>query len=522
MSKEYVLAMYDIRGKQDYIFKSTKLKEIVGASMIIRDIYDDYLMTSVNKKGECNLDSRTKLKDFESGIFKPGKEDSFSRDSFEQHLEEGYIGEIIYNGGGNFIALFKDEKIFNEVTHCFTYKVLQKTGSLRVIGTCVGDINFDDYEADRKRLYAKHRTTENTVQNLPADYSLPIGMVDPNSFMPIAERAFENKNYLELTVENRAKRRKYIECCQTGMKSEIDEKVLDAIAPEKGKDSHIAIIYADGNNMGAKVKRITEGKTTYEECIKVLRDFSDEIQEEYIDSKYDVIDQKLNELYGENDSVAKDDCEKKKPKRRLVLGAGDEINIIVAAKDAYEVAKVYLESLDRSKNCSSCAGIAIFRSHMPYADAYRIAEECCESGKDVMKANKLENACFLDFHYCQGAIDVSLEQIREDEDNLNISRPWLIVDHDGIASEKFADTDDIEFMKSFLDGIGHSNVKCLLEPAKHSAIRLDDELNRIKAHQSKEKRNAMKASWERLENLDKSKRRKLIYDMVIVYDLWFK
>lgn len=504
-NNEYVLAMYDVRGKQDYIFRSTKLKEIVGASMIIRDIYDDYLMPSAK---EING----------TGIYKPNPGEKFNVDTFIKHLDAGgYIGEIVYNGGGNFLVIFKNEEIFNEVTHRFTYEVLKNTGSLRVIGTCIGMINFDDYPADSKRLYEKHRVTENAVQHLPVDYSLPIGMVDPNSFMPITERVYENKKLLELTLENRAKRKKYIECCKTGKDSEFEEKVLDAIAPEKGKDSHIAIIYADGNNMGAKVENRIKGKTTYEECINALREFSNEIQKEYIDDKYKVIDNTLSILYmGNNSNQAQ-------PKRRLVLGAGDEINIIVAAKDAYEVAKAYLESLDRQKNCSSCAGIAIFRSHMPYADAYRIAEECCESGKDVMKANNINNACFLDFHYCQGAIDVSLEQIREDEDNLNISRPWLIVDNDGAnQGMKFVNTNDIAFMKEFLNGIGHSNVKCLLEPAKHSAIRLDDELNRIKAHQSEQKREAMNSVWDKLEKMDQSKRRKLIYDMVIVYDLWFK
>jgi hypothetical protein len=32
-NKESVLAMYDVRGIQSYIFKSNKLKEIIGASI---------------------------------------------------------------------------------------------------------------------------------------------------------------------------------------------------------------------------------------------------------------------------------------------------------------------------------------------------------------------------------------------------------------------------------------------------------------------------------------------------------
>ena len=44
--KGYVLCMYDIRGKQEFIYRSSKLKEIVGASLIIRDLFEDYLYES--------------------------------------------------------------------------------------------------------------------------------------------------------------------------------------------------------------------------------------------------------------------------------------------------------------------------------------------------------------------------------------------------------------------------------------------------------------------------------------------
>lgn len=39
----YVLAMYDVRGKQKYIYSSSRLREIQGASWVIRDVFRDYL-----------------------------------------------------------------------------------------------------------------------------------------------------------------------------------------------------------------------------------------------------------------------------------------------------------------------------------------------------------------------------------------------------------------------------------------------------------------------------------------------
>ena len=36
----YVLAMYDIRGKQDFIYRSSKMKEIIGASYMNSQNHD--------------------------------------------------------------------------------------------------------------------------------------------------------------------------------------------------------------------------------------------------------------------------------------------------------------------------------------------------------------------------------------------------------------------------------------------------------------------------------------------------
>lgn len=40
MANNHVLAIYDIRRKQEYIFWSTKIREIIGASKIIEAVSD--------------------------------------------------------------------------------------------------------------------------------------------------------------------------------------------------------------------------------------------------------------------------------------------------------------------------------------------------------------------------------------------------------------------------------------------------------------------------------------------------
>ena len=202
------------------------------------------------------------------------------------------------------------------------------------------------------------------------------------------------------------------------------------------------------------------------------------------------------------------------------------MTFICDARDAFEVAKIYLKGLP--KEDSSCAGISIFHSHSPYSEAYRIAEECCESGKTKMKKHKIDNVCYLDFHYCQGAIGTSLEDIRDLEIGEIISKPWVIRIDDNDkkkiidGDDKYVDLDDVERVVKILKQFGRSNVKSLAECAKKSSVSLELELSRIRAHMKKEKRENMKEDFEYLENMDNSKKRSIIYDVVIMYDLWFK
>ncbi len=152
----YVLAMYDVRGKQDFIFRTNKLKEIVGASWIIRDVFDDYLFPVAKNayEGKKGIYSYKKAEAGDGSA-------AFSEENFKNHIEkDGYIGEVVYDGGGNFLVLFQDEETFENVTNLFTEEVMKDIGSLRVLATCVGINNFDDYSSDNRRLREKHSRAE--------------------------------------------------------------------------------------------------------------------------------------------------------------------------------------------------------------------------------------------------------------------------------------------------------------------------------------------------------------------------
>ncbi len=203
-----------------------------------------------------------------------------------------------------------------------------------------------------------------------------------------------------------------------------------------------------------------------------------------------------------------------------------EVNFVVAARDALSCARNYLEDLkDMDQDAASCAGIAVFHGHSPYADAYRIAEECCETGKKLMKEKGMERACFIDFHLIQGAVGTSLKEIRQHEGTEDASRPWL-VDADGEIKPGITTMEEVDRLAELFNEIGRTNVKILADAAKNSQSQLLLELLRISAHLGDNHEETKKKIKRYTDNLKDSKTKdataKLIYDVVISYDLWFK
>lgn len=551
-NSKYALAMYDVRGKQEYIFKTNKLKEIVGGSCIIRDCFKEYLFPSAEeymrrkaKKegiplsddavcGIYNYNDSEKEPEYISEINK-GKE--FSQKAFERMMQDEkcaarYAGEVVYEGGGNFFVLYKDKETCIEINKIFTRKLLKELYTLKVLCTYIelenGLVNFIE---DRKELYEKHRISEAEESVICPVNTLPFVQVDEITSLPLTK--YNENTRKKVSTEAEAKLAKHLDVYN----EKYGEKDLDKLVTRKGEESLLAVVYIDGNNMGAKVQNVLGTETSYDQCVKKLRETSEFIQKNYVEDRIKDIDQMLEE---------KEKKGKKKAGKRLVVFAGDEINLICNARDAYDIAKTYLKGLhqvswkDSTEPCSACAGIAIFHSHAPYAQAYKIAEECCESGKTRMK--KLEKArekegkskevCYIDVHYCQKGIGMSLEDIREKEVGGLISKPWLLdMEDEKNTTSKMPEDITIMEIEKVVEALqmieSRTNVKDLAVAAKLSEGAFNLEMRRIYAHQSDEDiKRRMKEIFvqeDREEFGQKYKKyRKMIYDIVIVYDLWFR
>ena len=494
-----VTALYDCRSKQEYIYRTNRINEISGGSDLLATLYYRFVkLASENHHMKIKCDWKGDWEcDWKLGC-------DFSLDSFKN---SDLDAEVLYVGGGNLLIIYRDEQRYIKANKILSRMLLDETYTVSIIASKVDTTeNFID---DRKKLYQENRIKKNTRTFTTPCNTLPFTQVDRLTYMPIVEKDFKKQESHSRESKFKLKSynnplenydSKYADMLfQKELKSLTKVKNLDDMTTKKGIENLLAVIYIDGNNMGQKVKDATKKKNGYTECVTALRKFSINTDTNFIRNPINAINE-----YFKNYNKDKNDEDKRG--YRLVISSGDEITLICNARMALPIVKTYFDTLiaksnsDNSNN-SACAGIAIFHSHAPFADVYEIAEQCCESGKK--RAHKNPGKNYIDFHFCHAGITNELEAVRDFQEMGITSRPYEYVEE----FKKFCDMG--EKLKN--KDIGRSNVKALSDAIVKGYSYFRYEVSRIN---SRVKGKDFKLS-------DTEEEMKLIYDVSLIYDIWF-
>lgn len=98
---DYILAKFDVGGIQDYIFATNRLRENAGASYQVTRIMEEFLLESFREAAdEKNVEV---LLDWKLA------------DRLRLPQDERMMAEVIYIGGGNAVALFRNLEFFCRV-----------------------------------------------------------------------------------------------------------------------------------------------------------------------------------------------------------------------------------------------------------------------------------------------------------------------------------------------------------------------------------------------------------------------
>lgn len=411
-NSKYILAKYDVSGIQDYIFATNRLRENAGASYQVTRVLDEFLLEAFRDAAdpdEVVLDWR--------------KEDGFG---FLDN--EDIKAEIIYIGGGNAMAIFRDGELF--------YKIGEKLGimaakSCQGLSLAVSYIETDllDFADDRKKLDGKMDKMKRNMIRQPVHSPFPVVEQDNASFQPITCRVrhgddVENITGIQFQKRNAYKNIRNFQRLFPMVGDGVDycyPEEMDQLCRNHGEDSLIAIVHIDGNGMGERINGQLREQKTYSQGVPLIRRISQEIASLFQNTYAKVLEDLwsggvfVNSGLGGNEMMV--------PLRPIIMD-GDDFTFLCRAELAVPITARFMMKLleqqgDGVQKITACGGIAFVHSHFPFNVAYSIAEGSCSRAKYKWYSQKGKDgnktaSCYLDF-----------EIIKETEAGLPVkNREW--------------------------------------------------------------------------------------------------
>lgn len=500
-----ILALYDFASKQEYIYRTSKIKEISGASALLAGMFKNF----IDVLGKNGLSVAYKNQD---DTYCP-----FDYEAFPQvATDRGTIladGQVLYDGGGNLMILYKDEETYKKANRILSVKLLKEYPGLHLIAACVeaGENFSEGRDSDVSRLYRENQRQKNLHPAADLAAVTPMTQTDPMTFMPVTRKFSVNEignpygnSEVSLSEDRYVKAKSY--------KKEDFEQIESGLA---------AVIYIDGNSMGKKLQSLSE--QSYNAGVRYMRTFSQRVQESFVSRP-------LKEIIKTNEIVC-----------RKVIGGGDEITLICCAEDALKIMKIYFDCLNNSESVipgecndsfyflveadsndqkaaalknTSCAGIAVIHAKSPFTVAYELAEAACENAKK--KAHDVPGNYF-DFYYCHAGAVTDFDTLRKREQNMT-GRPYA---YDASGDKNTPDIREFDRLKPILNLAGRANVKDLGTAAQKGETDFAFEVERVNAFLAQQLRKNENKDKKPEDYVISTDDLKVIYDMSEFYDLWF-
>lgn len=401
-----VLAMYDVRGIQKYIFRTAKVKDAIGASAIVEKIIEDALEYAVDK-----LKLTADLQWFNDDGIVPYR-------SGDQDVQ------VLYVGGGNAYIICRDRELCLQINRHMAKYVIEHTYSLQ-LAAAMTDVT-GDYAADYNNLMNDMNDVKaNMVMSKPLG-ALPVMKLELKTGYPVSAESAEDESTESLLKKETDKK----------VRNEVGVSIkkFDNYATKKGVDSTLAVVHIDGNNMGLRIRKVVSDIHDYEQAVNKMRRISYNIS-----SSYQKVFEGMQTFFNENAGRHKAYKEKETDNFILkVLVAGDDITYVCNGQIAIATVEYFCRNITdyaliepettdpaacernlKDYGFSVCAGIAYIGSHFPFHVGYEVAEACCESAKE--SAKKKENkdgeriGNWVDFQICKNVQAKDLKAMRNRE-----------------------------------------------------------------------------------------------------------
>ena len=376
-----------VQGIQSFIFQTNTLKEIVGASELVEKICTGLFAEQIGKTTAADLNNDD---------------------------------NAILNAAGNIKYIFEDESHCRRVFMEFPKKVLEAAPGITISQAVV---KIEDNVKDAIQKLEKRLRAERNMPMQPMTSGLMGIQRSRETGLP--ERIHTDAGTRETKYCDEGTYRKL----SAGRRNTLWEKatgrdflkyadVTDNVSYFTGDNDWIAIIHADGNGLGQKVRQIGANSDA-DRDFHTFSSLLDKSTQEAARYAFGIV---LKSFLN--------DSRKYIPFRPIVLG-GDDLTVIIRGDLAIEFTLAYLKAFERftrenfqelanrtepyrkalGNGLTACAGIAFIKSSFPYYYGYQLAEELCSEAK---KDSNRDKSCLM-FHKVQDSFIGSYKEIEERE-----------------------------------------------------------------------------------------------------------
>ncbi len=378
-----ILTIYDISGIQSFIFATNKLKEIIGASIIVNKILHREIPRLF---GEAEDD---------------WAENEFTFDSHDKT-------KTIYIGGGNALVMYDSPETERNMTRKLQERFFHLAGG--GIRLCSASIEADlslTLKENQARLMPILAENKYRTSNPLAARGISINAHDNQTFEPLLlfDKVYSSHTtYCKLNAYKEGHKTAFSELMPDNRKL-IFVKDIDFYKKED-KEKFLAVIHIDGNTMGIRIREFVDKlKGNLIDDLNQLKTLSAEINGKFKNA----LSKTISELYSntDNDEIL----------FRPIIADGDDITVICAGSDAFNVVSTFIRNLEAENLTDNMAftvgaGIAFVKFGYPFYDAYEIAEQCCKNAKVKTLSREQQYKSSIDFQICYSGITTDISHYR--------------------------------------------------------------------------------------------------------------
>ena len=420
---EYTLTVLDTPGIQSYIFGSNRLRENIGASELVRRATETWPLEIIKGRWDSN-------------VGEPDAANPAQRLNTALCIEDGKLdAEVVYIGGGNTVLLFRKPENAKAFVGALSRKLIEYAPGLSLVAAHVPvtwedkDLGMRVDEAMRQLAAQKAArphgqpqlglsvTAEGRSTGLVATTTNAGRKPDEEAIFPISD-AVAGK--LEAVTAANARLRDFRPAAvkKEGLEFPRD---FDQFGRSEGEMSYIAVVHADGNEMGRYFQQIGQGAADSRDYIRRMRTASIKVEEAASAALRHLIIELVNTWEPETNTIGGivPLHENNLPFRPLVFG-GDDVTFVCDGRLGLTLAARYLElfeaeSQTRDMDLYACAGIAVVKSHYPFARAYELAETLTKGAKKHVREDPQSDFSALDWHFATGGLLGTPKEIRKRE-----------------------------------------------------------------------------------------------------------